>query len=119
WTAGSGKGFSFLSPDALHTGENCSSPSWANNCSRFAVRSAPPDISTSHAFARLIETRLQVNRVYQAQRSFSRQNRLFHLVHHVRDCDFIFRIGKGVTAARTGMSEGRSGWSEHLVRCIS
>src|SRR6516225_2924785 len=42
-----------------------------------------------------------------------------HLVHYVRECDFIFRIDKGVTAARTGMPEGSCGWSEHPAGCIS
>jgi hypothetical protein len=51
------------------------------------------------------QSSLAINRVHQLQRFFVWQNRLFHLVHHVRECDFVFRIDKGVAAARTGMSE--------------
>jgi len=87
-----------------------------NSCSRFAVRSAVRCQYSRTSTARLTEARLQlVNRVHQSQRFLVRQNRLFHLVHYVRECDSIFRIDKGVTAARTGMPEGCCGWSEHTA----
>ena len=57
---------------------------------------------------RLTETRLQINRIHQPQRFFIRQKRLLHLVHHVRECDSIRGITKGVAPACAGMSKGSS-----------
>jgi hypothetical protein len=70
---------------------------------------AVPEIGAQESAATEI-----INRVDQSERFLVRQNRLFHLVHHVRECDFVFRIGKGVTATGTGMSKGCCGWSKHL-----
>ena len=59
-----------------------------------------------------------INRVHKSQRFLVRQNRLFHLVHYVRECDFVFRIGKGMAAARTGMSKGIWQCTENSSRCV-
>jgi hypothetical protein len=47
-----------------------------------------------------------INRVHEPQRSFVRQDLLFHLIHDVGERDFVFRIGKGMTATGARMSEG-------------
>ena len=69
--------------DVAHlTGETSHSQSLAN-CSRFALRSVGAHIPISRGVARLTETRLQINRVHQAQRFFVGQKRLLHLIHHI------------------------------------
>jgi hypothetical protein len=105
--------------DSAHSRSSVDS-TLVNSCSRFAVRSAVRCQYSCTSTARLTEARLQlVNRVQQSQRFLVRQNRLFHLVHYVRERDFVFRIGKSMAAARTGMPEGCYEWSEHPARCIS
>src|SRR5206468_6868425 len=101
---------------AVHlTGETSHSQSLAN-CSRFALRSVGAHIPISRGVARLTETWLQINCIYQAQRFFVRQKRLLHLIHHVGERNPVFRIGKGVAAASTGMSESVWRHTEHALR---
>ena len=46
-----------------------------------------------------------INRIYEPQGFFVGQKRLLHLIHYVSERNPVFRIGKGVCTARTGMSE--------------
>ena len=45
--------------------------------------------------------------VDQTQRLLVRENFLLHLVHYVGKGEVILRIGKGMTAARSGMAESQ------------
>src|ERR1051325_5336915 len=46
-----------------------------------------------------------INRFDQPQRFFVRQDRQLHLIHHVGEPDFVFRIGERVTAPRARMTK--------------
>src|ERR1043166_1341907 len=48
-----------------------------------------------------------VNRIYQPERLFIRQNRLLHLVHHICETDSVFPIGERVAATGARLAECR------------
>src|SRR5581483_9563924 len=105
---------------------------WANAAWNLAgplpVRTPPritPAEDSTHDYWRLKRAiaggsaRLSIYGAHEPQRFLVRQNLLLHLVHHIRESDLVFRIGKGVRAAGARMSKSARRHAKEFSRGIA